>query len=90
MNKFFRTIVVITFIVALILSLAVTGCSRKPNEKQCQAYEEQLKAANSAEDMLQQKKQDKADLEKQLDSKQGVLEKVKSEKENIENKLGDV
>jgi len=88
MHKVFRMFVVIASVVALILSISLTGCTRHPNEKQCQAYEEQVKATASAEEQLQQKKQEKTTVEQQLAEKKQKLEDVKSEKEKVKSKLG--
>lgn len=90
MHKIFRTLVVVAFIGALILSMSLTGCTRHPNEEQCQAYQEQVKAANDAEDLLQQTKQEKADVQKQLEDKQQMLKDVQGEKDKVKNKLSEM
>ena len=87
MPKILRTFIVLASVVCLILSV---GCTRHPNEKQLQSYDEQLKATNAAEELLQEKKQEKADLERELEKKQQQLEDAKSEKEKVKNRLDDM
>ncbi len=89
MTKMLRNSILIVSVVLFILSLAFVGCTRHPNDKQITAYNEQVKATNAAEDLLQEKKQEKADLEKQLAEKQQKLDNVKSEKEMIKQKLSE-
>ena len=89
MQKTLRTLVVLVSVSCLILSLTIAGCSRHPNEKQCQAYEEQLKAATSAEELLQEKKQTLADAETNLAEKKQALQDAKSEKDKVTQRLGD-
>ena len=90
MQKTLRTLVVLVSVSCLILSFTIAGCSRHPNEKQCQTYEEQLKATTSAEKLLQEKKQTLADAETKLAEKQQVLSDVKSEKDKVTQRLGDM
>ncbi len=88
MHKSFKTLLVVASIVALVLSVFLTGCTRHPNEEQCQAYQEQVKATDAAEQALQDKKQEKAQVEQQLNEAKQKLEEVKSEKSTIQSKLG--
>jgi len=88
MRKFSRVIILLIVLSCLILSLALSGCTKRPNEKQLQVLEEQRKAALAAEDQLAKCNQQKADVGRELAEKQQKLEKAKSEKEMIENKLG--
>ncbi len=90
MQKLWRTLVVYLSVACLILSFTLAGCSRHPNEKQCQAYEEQLKAATAAEEQLQDKKQALADAKTKLASEKQKLENAKSEKEKVKQRLGDM
>ena len=87
MKKIWRTLTVLISVACLILSLSIAGCSRHPNEKQCHAYEEQLQAATSAEEQLQEKKQTQADAERKLDAEKQTLEEAKSETENRKQSL---
>jgi len=90
MKKIWRTLTVLISVACLILSLSIAGCSRHPNEKQCQAYEEQLQAATSAEEQLQEKKQTLADAESKLAAQKQKLEDAKSETDKVKQRLGDM
>ena len=74
--------------VAVVASMSMIGCSKHPNEKQLQALEETKQAALAAESQLEQKRQEKADLERQLAEKKAQLEKAQAEKAKIAQKLG--
>jgi len=87
MRKMMRTIIVLVSVACLILSIALTGCTKHPNEEQRQALEEQKKAALAAEDQLAKQQQVKADLERELAEKKQKLEDAKSEKEAVKNRL---
>ena len=63
MHKLLKVFVLIAFVATLVLSFSMTGCSRHPNEKQCQAYEEQKEATAAAENLVQDKKQEKATVQ---------------------------
>lgn len=88
MRKVSRMIVILFSVTCLILSLALSGCTRHPNEKQLQALEDQKKAALAAEEQLAKCEQRKGDVERELAEKKQKLEDAKSEKAAIENKLG--
>jgi len=90
MQKMLRTLIVLFSVACLILSFTIAGCSRHPNEKQCQAYEEQLKATTAAEEQLQDNKQALADAEKKLATAEQKLEATKSEKEKVNQRLGEM
>ncbi len=88
MRKVSRMIVILFSVTCLILSLALSGCTRHPNEKQLQALEDQKKAALAAEEQLAKCEQQKGDVERELAEKKQKLEDAKSEKAAIKNKLG--
>jgi septal ring factor EnvC (AmiA/AmiB activator) len=90
MKKFLRTLTVLVSLACLILSFSITGCTRHPNEKQCQAYEEQLQAATAAEEQLQEKKQALADAETKLAAQKQALEDAKGETEKVKQRLSDL
>lgn len=87
MRKLSRTIILFAAVACLILSLALSGCTKHPNEKQLQALEEQRKAALAAEEQLAKCNQQKADVGRELAEKQSKLQSAKSEKAMIEKKL---
>lgn len=74
---------------AYIASMSMIGCTKHPNEKQLQALEETKQAAQAAEAQLEQKRQEKANLESQLAEKKAQLEKAQAEKAKIAQKLGN-
>ena len=90
MQKTLRTLVVLISVALLILSFSIAGCSRHPNEKQCQAYEEQLKATTAAEELLQEKKQALAEAEVTLSENKQKLQDAKSEMDKVAQKLSDM
>jgi len=90
MHKLLRVFVLIAFVATLLLSVSMTGCSRHPNEKQCQAYEEQKEAAAAAEKLVQDTNQEKAMVQEKLTKKQAELASVKSEKEKVKSKIGEM
>jgi len=77
-------------VAALMLSVFLSGCTRHPNEDQCQAFVEQQEATNAAEQLLQDKKQEQAKAEDQLKKAEQLLEDAKSEKEKVASRLGDM
>jgi nucleotide-binding universal stress UspA family protein len=90
MKKFWRTLTVLVSVSCLILSFTLAGCSSHPNEKHCQAYEDQLNAATAAEDQLQDSKQALADAEAKLDAQKQKLEDAKGETEKVNQRLSDL
>jgi len=90
MRKMSKTIFVIVSVVCLILLISMGGCTKHPNEEQLQALEEQRKAAIAAEELLAKKQQEKADLERELAEKKQKLEDAKSEKQAVQNRLGEM
>ena len=90
MQKLWRLLIVIISVACLILSFTFAGCSRHPNEKQCKAYEEQMKATTAVEDQLQEKKQALADAEKKVAEAKQKFDAAKSEKEKVKQRLGDM
>jgi len=87
MRKLSRVIILLVVVTCLILSLALSGCTKHPNEKQLQALDEQTKAAIAAEDQLTTCNQQKADIDRELAEKKSKLESAKSEKATIKKKL---
>ena len=60
MRKMLRTLIVFASIACLVLTFALSGCTKHPNEEQLNTLEETQKAALAAEDELAQKQQEKA------------------------------
>lgn len=71
------------FMVAGLLA----ACSSSPDEEQIKMLEETKTAALAAEQTLADKKQEASDLEAKCQAKKQELEKVKTEKELVLQKL---
>jgi len=87
MRKASRVLMVLLAIAIFAVSLYITGCAKKPTEEQLQALREQEKAALAAEELLDKKRREKADLEKQLATKKATLTDLKNEKEEVKKRL---
>lgn len=87
MRKASRILMVALAIVIFVAGIYITGCTKKPSEEQLQALREQEKAALSAEELLDNKRREKADLEKQLATKKATLTDLKNEKEEVKKHL---
>ena len=74
-------------IMAILVLTFLIACTSHPNEEQIQALEETKTAALAAEKTLADKKQERKDLEAQLEAKKTELVKVKAEKEKVMQKL---
>ncbi|MCK5033604.1 MAG: hypothetical protein KAS18_08215 [Calditrichia bacterium] len=74
-------------IMAILVLTFLVACTSHPNEEQIQALEETKTAALAAEKTLADKKQERKDLEAQLEAKKTELVKVKAEKEKVMQKL---
>ncbi len=75
------------FMLALIsvAMLSLTSCKWKPSEEQIKTLEETKAAALSAEETLQKKKAERQEWEKKVAAKKAELEKLKKDKENVQN-----
>ncbi len=65
----------------------MTACSSSPDEEQIKMLEETKTAALAAEQTLADKKQEASDLEAKCQAKKQELEKVKTEKAMVLQKL---
>jgi uncharacterized lipoprotein NlpE involved in copper resistance len=65
----------------------LAGCTSHPDEDQIKALEEAKAAAQSAEQTLASKKQEASTLESQCAAKKAELEKVKAEKDLVQQRL---
>lgn len=74
-------------VMAILVLMFLVACSSHPDEEQIQALEETKAAALAAEKTLADKKQERKDLESQLEAKKTELAKVKAEKEKVMQKL---
>jgi len=74
-------------IMAILVLTFLIACTSHPDEEQIQALEETKSAALAAEKTLADKKQERKDLEANLEAKKAELAKVKTEKEKVMQKL---
>jgi septal ring factor EnvC (AmiA/AmiB activator) len=87
MRKCIRVIAVLSVVVMLLFAFMMTGCSRHPNEEQLRQLEETKQAAMANEDQQAACANEKAELEKQLAESKQKLEKMKQEKESVNDRL---
>ena len=87
MRKSIRVIAVLSVVVMLLFAFMMTGCSRHPNEEQLRQLEESKQAAMSGEDQQAACANEKVELEKQLAESKQKLEKMKQEKESVNDRL---
>ena len=71
-----------------VASLAVTGCTKRPNEEQLLLLEETRQAALAAEQKAQQCDSEKSSVSDQLSQKKRELQKAKDEMEAVKQRLG--
>jgi len=84
MKSFLKVVIVSLFLVAFV---AMTGCTRHPNEEQINTLEETIKAANSAQAELDDKVSERKGLENQVKEWEAKLEAAKKEKAAVEARL---
>jgi len=68
-----------------VAMLSLTSCKWKPSEEQIKTLEETKAAALSAEETLQKKKAERQEWENKVAAKKAELEKLKKDKENVQN-----
>lgn len=84
MKSFLKVVIVGLFLVAFV---AMTGCTRHPNEEQINNLEETIKAANAAQAELDDKVSERKGLENQVKEWEAKLEAAKKEKAAVEARL---
>lgn len=84
MKSFLKVVIVGLFLVAFV---AMTGCTRHPNEEQINNLEETIKAANAAQAELDDKVSERTGLENQVKEWEAKLEAAKKEKAAVEARL---
>jgi len=82
--KSFKIFLILLFGVA---SLSITSCGWKPSEEEVKQLEETRAAALSAEQTLADKKVEKQDFEAKVAVKKAELEKIKADKEAVQQKV---
>lgn len=73
-----------TLIIVGMLCLAVTNCTRHPNDEQLQVLTETKAAAEAAEQKIEDLKSEKSDLKNQVTAKEVELNKANAEKDRAE------
>ena len=84
MKSFLKVIVVGLLLVAFV---AMTGCTRHPNEEQINTLEETINAANAAQAELDDKVSERKGLENEVKEWEAKLEAAKKEKAAVEARL---
>lgn len=68
---------------------ASTGCTKKPSPEELSKLNEQRMAAEAAEKKLEELKNERIQLEAQLEAKKDELKKAEEERDAIKAKLGN-
>ncbi len=84
MKSFVKVIIVSLFLVALV---AMTGCTRHPNEKQINSLEETIKASNAAQAELDDKVTERKGLENEVKEWEAKVQAAQKEKAAVEARL---
>ena len=84
MKSFYKIVLVSLFLIALV---AMTGCTRHPNEKQINALEETVQAANAAQAELDETVTKRKNLEQDVKEWEGKLSAAEKEKAAVEARL---
>ena len=87
MRRGLKTLALVFVALLMASSFIIGGCTRYANEDQIAALEETRQAAEDAQAKLAELEQEKSALEMKLASKKTELEKVKTEKEMIQERL---
>ncbi|OQX77062.1 MAG: hypothetical protein B6D61_07770 [Bacteroidetes bacterium 4484_249] len=84
LRKVFTSILLVLFVFG---TLAVTSCTKHPNEEQIKLLEETKSAALAAEQTHAEKTKERQDLERQVKAKEDELAKIKADKEKVKQFL---
>ena len=84
MKSFFKVVVICMLLVAFV---AMTGCTRHPNEQQINSLEETIKAANAAQAELDDKVTERKGLENEVKEWEAKLDAAQKEKAAVEARL---
>ena len=84
LRKAFTSILLVLFAIG---TLAVTSCTKHPNEEQIKMLEETKSAALAAEQTLAEKTKERQALEREVKVKEAELEKIKADKEKVKQFL---
>jgi peptidoglycan hydrolase CwlO-like protein len=85
MSRFNTIVRVFCISLMAIGPMVMTGCSKKPNTQEASKLEEARSAVESAEQKLAYLRQERMRLEKELEAKQGEINKTQKEKDSLQN-----
>ena len=84
MRSFFKVVIICLFLVAFV---AMTGCTRHPNEEQINGLEETIKASNAAQAELDDKVTERKGLENEVKEWEAKVQAAQKEKAAVEARL---
>ncbi len=79
----------LTLAAVAVSVLMMSGCTKHPDETQLMALEEARGAAESAEQTLSAKKQERMQLEQQVSAKENELGQVEAERDDVQQKMNE-
>lgn len=88
MKKVSDRILLVVIAMFVLSSFSFVGCTKHPKSDQLQALDEQKNAALSAENTLEERKDEKRRLDGELDQKRKELQNAKDELETVKERLG--
>ncbi|MFQ5822722.1 MAG: hypothetical protein ACE5JB_01555 [bacterium] len=71
----------------VLSSFSLIGCTKHPSTEQLQALDEQKNAALSAENTLEERRQEKSKQESELNKKKKELQDTKKELEEVKKRI---
>ena len=86
-NTVFSLLVKTVVLVALVGSLFLTGCTKRPSKEELSALDEACAAAKAAEQRLEELRSERMALEGELETKKGELRELEEQRDAIRAKL---
>ena len=87
MSKFTKTV---NLIIAFLFALSITSCGWKASEEEIKQLEETKAAALAAEKTYADKQSERADLEKQVQTKKDELAKLKADRDKVLKRVAEM
>jgi outer membrane murein-binding lipoprotein Lpp len=87
MPKFLKSTGTYLIMSSVVVSLAVAGCTKRPNAEQLRALDEQRNATMAAEDRVKELEGEKAKLQRDLEQKKAELNEAKQVKDRVQKRL---
>ncbi len=85
MRRFKRSISLLIILLFSVSTLSLTGCKWHPSEEEINQLEETRSAALAAEKELENKKDERQDLEEKVEAKKKELEKIKADRDAVKS-----